>query len=64
MLFRSALPPVSSVNLPDAVRQLQRSMITAALERCGGNLTRAAKELGIQRQNLSQRIKRLDLQVE
>lgn len=59
-----ALPPVSSVNLPDAVRQLQRSMITAALQRCGGNLTRAAKELGIQRQNLSQRIKRLDLHVE
>lgn len=53
--------PAASVRLPDAVRQLQRNMILSALERCGGNLTQAAKELGIQRQNLAQRIKRLDL---
>lgn len=54
-------PPPLSASLPDAVRQLQRSMIVSALERCGGNLTQAAKELGIQRQNLAQRIKRLNL---
>lgn len=56
----TAVPPPST-SLPDAVRQLQRSMIVAALEHCGGNLTQAAKELGIQRQNLAQRIKRLNL---
>ncbi len=58
---RVAPNPASPSKLPDALRQLQRDMITAALKNHGGNLTKAAEELGIQRQNLAQRMKRLHI---
>jgi transcriptional regulator with PAS, ATPase and Fis domain len=51
-------PPTS---LPDAVRALERKMIGAALQRHGGNKTRAAAELGISRRNLIRLVQRYDL---
>ena len=39
----------------------QRARIMAALERCGGNQTRAARLLGISRATLLRRIDSLDL---
>ena len=38
-------------------------MIVDALEACGGNRTRAARELGISRPNLQKTMKRLGIDV-
>jgi DNA-binding NtrC family response regulator len=35
-----------------AVQQLERRFLVESLERCGGNVSRAAEEIGIQRTNL------------
>ena len=47
--------------LPQATKTLQRQMILTALKNSGGNITRAAELLGIQRQNLRQRMARLKI---
>ncbi len=39
--------------------QLERDAILAALERAGGNRTRAARELGIHRTTLLRKLKKL-----
>jgi DNA-binding NtrC family response regulator len=49
---RPAAPPPSAQSLPEAIDALERAMIRAALDRHGGNKTRAAAELGISRRNL------------
>jgi len=47
--------------LPAAVARLERSMISDALERNGGNRTRTAAVLGITRQGLLKKIKRHEI---
>jgi DNA-binding NtrC family response regulator len=47
--------------LPEAVERLERAMITRALTTCGGNRTEAARVLGIHRQLLYEKIRRLGL---
>ncbi len=49
------------LDLPGAVARLERSMIVAALRAEGGNRTRAARRLGIQRQLLYAKIERYGL---
>jgi two-component system response regulator AtoC len=61
-----AEPPAPSPLLADGGREVtrlasQRARIMAALERCGGNQTRAARQLGISRATLLRRIDSLDL---
>lgn len=49
------------ISLQDSLQQIQRELICAALKRNNGNVTKAAQELGLQRQNLAQRMKRLSI---
>jgi two-component system, NtrC family, response regulator AtoC len=49
------------VTLPDAVKQLERDRVIAALEECSGNQTRAAQLLGISRRALIIRLEQFDL---
>lgn len=48
--------------LAEAVDALERAIITRGLERTGGNRTQLAKELGISRTTLGERLKRFDLE--
>ena len=51
----------SEATLPDAVKQLERERVIAALEECSGNQTRAAQLLGISRRALIIRLEQFDL---
>jgi Nif-specific regulatory protein len=50
---------VSSRSLPAAVEQLERQLIQEALRDCGGNKQKAAHVLGLSRQGLIKKLKRL-----
>jgi transcriptional regulator with GAF, ATPase, and Fis domain len=52
----SAASSMSVVGLKDAVERLEREMILGALRESGGNQTQAAKQLGITRQGLAQKM--------
>jgi Nif-specific regulatory protein len=56
-----AAPAPPAVRLPEAVATLERRMLEAALAATGGNQLRAARALGISRQGLIQKAKRLGL---
>lgn len=49
-------------DLNGLLRDYQRQLLRAALDQSGGNVTRAAASLGIGRQNLLARMKRLDVE--
>ena len=53
-----------SVPLPEALRRFQRELILRALEQHQWNLSQTALSLGIQRQNLTQRMLRLGITAE
>lgn len=57
----SDAPPPTSRSLPDAVEQLERGMIEQALRDLGGNKQRAAQALGLSRQGLLKKMKRLQI---
>jgi two-component system, NtrC family, response regulator HupR/HoxA len=48
-------------SLPAAVEALERRMISAAMQRHGGNKTRAAEELKVSRRNLIRLVQKYDL---
>ena len=50
---------VSSRSLPVAVEQLEHRLIEEALRECGGNKQKAAQVLGLSRQGLIKKLKRL-----
>jgi Nif-specific regulatory protein len=54
-------PPRSFKSLPDAVEALERRMIAEALRQSGGNKQKAAQELGLSRQGLIKKLKRLGI---
>ena len=47
--------------LKQKTREVEREQIIEALRRCGGNQTRAAKELGISRRTLVSRLSEYDI---
>jgi DNA-binding NtrC family response regulator len=56
----SGLPGGGDIQpLNPALLQYERALITAALRRCGGNVSKAARALDIHRQSLQQKLKRL-----
>jgi DNA-binding NtrC family response regulator len=52
------------VSLGEALVQFERELILAAVERCGGNLTRAAQQLDLSRHALRYRMSRLNVTVD
>ena len=54
-------PPRSLKSLPDAVEALERRMIAEALRESGGNKQKAAQALGLSRQGLIKKLKRLGI---
>lgn len=46
-------------DLSETLRELQREIIETRLKHCGGNLSQTADSLGLHRQNLAARLKRL-----
>ncbi|HDP94865.1 MAG TPA: FHA domain-containing protein [Candidatus Aminicenantes bacterium] len=54
--------PGSGTTMQEQVDQLQRRLVPAALEECGGNKTRAAEKLGLSRKGLTKMIQRLGLE--
>ncbi len=50
-----------SGNLPKYLDEMERTLLMEILEKSGSNITQAAKTLGISRQNLQYKIKRLNL---
>jgi DNA-binding NtrC family response regulator len=63
---RGSILPVTDSGLeagtmPEAVMRLERRMIVDALEGFGGNRTRTAKALGITRQGLLKKLKRMNI---
>ncbi len=49
---QASAQPASSINLREAVRELEKSLVKKAMDRAGGNKTEAAKLLGISRRAL------------
>jgi two-component system response regulator HydG len=47
--------------LRDALTSVERDLIISALNQCGGNISRAAAELGIYRQQLQRKLKSLNI---
>lgn len=52
---------IEASTMPEAVMRLERKMIIRALEGFGGNRTRTAKALGITRQGLLKKLKRMNI---
>lgn len=67
LLGLEAAPPqdekayLETEDLQETLRQIQVEIITHRLKENHGNVAKTARDLGLQRQNLSQRIKRLGL---
>ena len=55
------VPPRSLRSLPDAVEALERRMIAEALRDSGGNKQKSAQALGLSRQGLIKKLKRLGI---
>jgi hydrogenase-4 transcriptional activator len=53
--------PRTAANLASAVEQVERDFIQAALDRAGGNISEAARALGLTRRGLYLKIRRLGL---
>jgi DNA-binding NtrC family response regulator len=51
----------TSRSLPDAVEQLERRLIKEAMQNSGGNKQKAAQVLGLSRQGLIKKLKRLEI---
>ena len=61
LLVAVARRQVGSVDIPDLTDAVREAMVREALEREGGNITRAADLLGVTRQAVQQLIRRFDL---
>jgi DNA-binding NtrC family response regulator len=55
-------PDTRTRTLRDVAAEVEKSAVAEALARYGGNRTRAARSLGLSRQGLTKKMKRLGLQ--
>jgi two-component system C4-dicarboxylate transport response regulator DctD len=53
--------PASTRTLPEQVEDFERAVITQALRRHGGEISAAARTLGVPKQTLHDKLKRLNL---
>jgi len=53
--------PLENVTLADALAEVERRMIAAALQKHNGNISRAARELGLTRRGLYLKLDRLEM---
>ena len=56
------LPKVEITNLKDAVAAYEKQMIESSISRHGGNISKAAKELGLERSHLYKKMKKLEIE--
>ncbi|MGC1273427.1 MAG: sigma-54-dependent Fis family transcriptional regulator, partial [Planctomycetaceae bacterium] len=59
-----ALEPSFDFSLTDATQEFQRTFITRAIKRVKGNMSDAAKLLGLHRSNLYRKMRQLEMEVE
>jgi transcriptional regulator with GAF, ATPase, and Fis domain len=57
----SSAPLPQNLSLADAVEDLERRMINEALRKTGGNISHAARELGLTRRGLQLKLTRYDI---
>ena len=57
----TSLPTLQNVTLADALAEVERRMIAEAMRKHGGNISRAARELGLTRRGLYLKLERYDL---
>ena len=57
----TATVPLQNVTLAEALGEVERRMIAAALRKHGGNISRAARELGLTRRGLYLKLDRLEM---
>jgi len=57
----AATVPLQNVTLAEALAEVERRMIAAALRKHNGNISRAARELGLTRRGLYLKLDRLDM---
>ena len=60
LLLRPAQPQPAAAGIT-TLDEMERSMIAQAMSRCNGNMTEVARQLGITRQTLYNKIKRYGL---
>jgi len=53
--------PLQNVTLADALAEVERRMIAEALRKHNGNISRAARELGLTRRGLYLKLDRLEM---
>ena len=51
----------SRADVPDIMRQIERNMIDAAMERCSGNKEHAARLMNMKRTTLIEKLRRRDM---
>ncbi len=56
-----APPPTAGVTLKEARERFERDFIEATIQRCGGNVSAAARELGLERSHLYRKLRALGL---
>jgi DNA-binding NtrC family response regulator/tetratricopeptide (TPR) repeat protein len=61
---RSEIVPLENATLADALEEVERRMIAEALRRHKGNISRAARELGLTRRGLYLKLERYQISVE
>jgi two-component system response regulator HupR/HoxA len=58
---RSEIVPLKNVTLADALSEVERRMISEALRKHKGNISRAARELGLTRRGLYLKLERYEM---
>jgi DNA-binding NtrC family response regulator len=61
---RAEIVPLENATLADALEEVERRMISDALRRHKGNISRAARELGLTRRGLYLKLERYQISTE